>query len=114
MADALTSHPYAHALAPGPAPAVPLPEQPERPRAQDAILERGPDVDVHELAKEVAAILKPQNPDPPAPPQPLTTMPSMRVPHPRPPRSLPNPRAFNFGQGIRSPEPDTSLPQYER
>lgn len=111
MADALSSHPYAHTFSPAPASVL---EQPEPPRERDAVLDRGPDVDVHELAKEVAALLGPQNPLPTPPSQTLTTMPSLRVPHARPPRNLPNPRNFNFGQGVRSPEPDSSLPQYER
>ena len=68
------------------------------------ILERGPEVNVHELAKEVAELLGPQFR--PAPVQEVTPSYPATIASPRPLRQLPDPNAFRMP---RSPGP----PRYE-
>lgn len=95
LADAMypPSHPYAH------------PETRRSPERQ--VVERGPEVNVHELAKEVAALIHPQ-PIPAPPNTAFVQVPSTMVTQGRPVRQLPNPGSPPLGDN------ESVLPRYER
>ncbi|THH10500.1 hypothetical protein EW145_g1281 [Phellinidium pouzarii] len=84
------------------------------------ILERGHDVNVHELAKEVAALIgtqdrMPSNLPPSVNNQPaFVTVPIPPIPQSRIARQLPNPQEFISPRDAQTPGRDSALPRYER
>ncbi|KAI5123465.1 hypothetical protein M0805_008835 [Coniferiporia weirii] len=84
---------------------------PEQTRSDGQYPERGPTVNVHELAKEVASLIGTQ--DRMLPNNPGNLNQSISIPG-RPPRQLPDPNEFLASRGLPSLEHESDLPKYEQ